>query len=219
METGDQRRKRKLADLCAEHGLAEVASKAGASIAYLDQILKGRLLPAKKDGSRSPRSLGDAVARTIEERFGLGLGWFDADETTKAKPRAAPPSPPPGFTDRLEVSPSDWAILQDVKDAVPADELADIRRRAIEFRARVNRAVQERMAQARTPTEKPLSTGELIAKNGGSSDRLRAREMAEAGALPFVERRRPGIQQSGGVAGIKNKGRRSSDKNKKQGQG
>lgn len=43
----------------------------------LDQVLKGVLLPAKADGTRTPKSLGDDAARKLEEVFKLGRGWFD----------------------------------------------------------------------------------------------------------------------------------------------
>ncbi len=84
METGNDRRKRKLAALVGEYGLAKVASQAKVNPAALDQVLKGVLLPAKADGSRSARSLGDAAARRIEAAFQLGSGWFDAAERVDA---------------------------------------------------------------------------------------------------------------------------------------
>jgi hypothetical protein len=78
METNDERRRRKLATLCEQFGgVREVADRSGVAWATLDQILKGTLLPPKGDGSRSPRAMGDANARAIEESFGLGRGWFD----------------------------------------------------------------------------------------------------------------------------------------------
>lgn len=77
METSAERRRRKLKDLCAQRGLKAVADRAGVSAASLDQIIKGVLLPPKKDGSRTPRSLGDDAARRIEDAERLGRGWFD----------------------------------------------------------------------------------------------------------------------------------------------
>lgn len=77
METSAERRRRKLKDLCSQRGLKAVADRAEVSAASLDQIIKGVLLPPKKDGSRTPRSLGDDVARRIEDAEGLGRGWFD----------------------------------------------------------------------------------------------------------------------------------------------
>lgn len=77
METSAERRRRKLAQLCEQKGLRAVAARAGVSAASLDQIIKGVLLPPKKDGSRSPRSLGDDAARRIEDAERLGRGWFD----------------------------------------------------------------------------------------------------------------------------------------------
>ena len=78
METSDERRKRRLASLCEQHGgVRAVAELSGVAWATLDQILKGTLLPAKGDGTRSPRALGDANARAIEDAMDLGRGWFD----------------------------------------------------------------------------------------------------------------------------------------------
>lgn len=77
METNAERRRKKLADLCAQRGLKKVAERAGLSAASLDQIIKGVLLPPRKDGTRNPRNLGDDAARKIEDAEGLGLGWFD----------------------------------------------------------------------------------------------------------------------------------------------
>lgn len=78
METSDERRKRRLASLCEQYGgVRAVADLSGVAWATLDQILKGTLLPAKGDGSRSPRALGDANARAIEDAMKLGRGWFD----------------------------------------------------------------------------------------------------------------------------------------------
>lgn len=76
METNADRRKRKLTELCQAKGIKKVAERAGLNHATLDQIIKGVLLPPKKDGSRRPRSLGDDAARKIEDAEGLGLGWF-----------------------------------------------------------------------------------------------------------------------------------------------
>jgi hypothetical protein len=87
METASERRKRKLELVLKLHGgLAAVAKAATVNPAALDQIVKGTLLPPKKDGSQNPRSLGDANAHAIEDAFGLGRGWFDApDETAPSK--------------------------------------------------------------------------------------------------------------------------------------
>lgn len=77
METSAERRKRRLQWLAGKHTLIGIAAKAQVSHAALDQILKGVLLPAKSDGSRSAKSLGNQVAQQIEEVFELGRGWFD----------------------------------------------------------------------------------------------------------------------------------------------
>lgn len=80
METNDERRKRKLRQLAALHGLDALADAAGLKGSEsLDQILKGVKLPPKADGTRSERSLGDESARKIELALGLERGWFDED--------------------------------------------------------------------------------------------------------------------------------------------
>lgn len=89
METSAERRRRKLTWLCDKRGLKQVAERAGLSPASLDQIIKGVLLPPKKDGSRNPRALGDDAARKIEDAEKLGTGWFDRDEPPLASVAAA----------------------------------------------------------------------------------------------------------------------------------
>lgn len=83
-ETNSERRRRKLTDLCTSRGRKNVAGRAGISDAALDQIIKGTLLPAKKDGSRSSRQLGDESARKIEASEQLGHGWFDLPDDDKS---------------------------------------------------------------------------------------------------------------------------------------
>lgn len=80
MESKDQRRKRRLKQLAEQKGgVRAVAAAADLGWQALDQVLKGTLLPEKKDktAARSPRSLGDASAEAIEDAFDLGRGWFD----------------------------------------------------------------------------------------------------------------------------------------------
>jgi hypothetical protein len=104
METTADRRRRKLISLIERHGLVRVADASGKSAAYLDQITKGTLLPAKKDGTRSARNLGDPAAQAIEEAFSLGRGWFDADDISNAAPPPQKSLPnPDSLTDALEV--------------------------------------------------------------------------------------------------------------------
>lgn len=83
METNAERRRRKLTELCTTYGsLGAVAEKSLLNTVYLDQIIKGALLPPKRgDGSRTPRTLGDSAARAIEVALSLERGWFDNDHT------------------------------------------------------------------------------------------------------------------------------------------
>jgi hypothetical protein len=88
VETNNERRLRKLTNLCSAHGgPAAVAKRSGLNPASLRQILNGIELPRKLDGSRSERGLGDPAARAIEEAYDLGRGWFDNDEVGKMEPR------------------------------------------------------------------------------------------------------------------------------------
>jgi len=85
METCSERRKRKLLELAHEKGgLKVLAADCGLSYGSLDQIVKGVPLPAKADGTRKERSLGDDAARSIEARYNLGRGWFDSDPQPEA---------------------------------------------------------------------------------------------------------------------------------------
>jgi AraC-like DNA-binding protein len=85
METASERRRRKLQKLCDEHTVEVVAERSGLSSASLMQIIKRFTLPRKKDGSRSPRGLGNKAARDIETAFRLGLGWFDQDDESPTR--------------------------------------------------------------------------------------------------------------------------------------
>jgi SOS-response transcriptional repressor LexA len=106
METNAERRRRKLTALCEERGLKNVAARSEVSAASLDQIIKGVLLPPKKDGSRSPRNLGDDAARKIEDAESLGRGWFDLpDEATASILKVSGPA-----ADRVEAMASMGAV-------------------------------------------------------------------------------------------------------------
>ena len=89
METMSERRRRKLIDLANEHGgPAGIADDCGVSADAIDQVIKGTLLPPKRDGSRNPKGLGDDAARKIEDGYKLGRGWFDADDLQQTLPPA-----------------------------------------------------------------------------------------------------------------------------------
>lgn len=80
METKDTRRKRKLELLigATAGGIDAIAVATQLHPQYIKQIIKGSLLPPKRDGTRSARALGDAAAECIEDAYGLGRGWFDS---------------------------------------------------------------------------------------------------------------------------------------------
>jgi hypothetical protein len=89
METAGDRRRRKLAALCEEHGRDNVARLSGTNPFTLDQVIKGVRLPPKKDGTRGVRNLGHAAARAIEEAFQLPIGWFDQPDEPAGTPSSA----------------------------------------------------------------------------------------------------------------------------------
>ncbi|THJ32789.1 S24 family peptidase [Lampropedia aestuarii] len=81
METSSERRKRKLSLLCdAVGGAQKAAEPASLNWQSLSQVMAGTLLPPKKDGSRSPKALGDSSAAALEEAWQLGRGWFDNEQ-------------------------------------------------------------------------------------------------------------------------------------------
>lgn len=103
METNADRRRRKLAWLADDRGLKAIAERADLNYQSLDQVIKGTLLPEKKDGTRSRKNLGDETARKIEESEKLGRGWFDiADLDVPAPaPSSAPGDDPHGPEDLI----------------------------------------------------------------------------------------------------------------------
>lgn len=73
-------RRKRLAFLIAQvGGLEVVAAAAAVSGAYLDHILRRRKTSRAResDGQYKTASLGDDVAKRIEEAFGLDPGWLD----------------------------------------------------------------------------------------------------------------------------------------------
>ena len=106
MEPNSTLRQRKLKALAekykAQGGLAYIAAMIEANPASLDQVVKGTLIKAKADGTRSAKSLGHATARKIELAFNLGVGWFDSPE------------------EAAKLAPDAWAIAESF-NALPTD--------------------------------------------------------------------------------------------------
>jgi hypothetical protein len=111
--------------LLQKHGRKKVALDAGVGDQTLYQIAAGIALPSGKH-----RGVGRALAGKLDDAF---PGW--------RVPQAEPQLPPAGFTDRHQVSESDWALLQDIKHAATQQELDTIRKRAREIEAMVRREV------------------------------------------------------------------------------
>lgn len=113
METKDARRRRKLGLLVDQHGLEAVAVAAQKNPQYLRQVLQGVLLPIKRDGTRSPRALGDTAAEAIEDAMHLGRGWFDSAQGLPGDAgRRERDSPHPLHTWPFErVTPTQWDQL------------------------------------------------------------------------------------------------------------
>ena len=116
MEPNSTLRQRKLKALAEKYkdqgGLAHIAAMIEANPASLDQVVKGTLIKAKADGTRSAKSLGHATARKIELALNLGVGWFDSPEET------------------AKLAPDAWAIAESF-NALPTDspEALAIRKR------------------------------------------------------------------------------------------
>lgn len=121
---------------------------------------------------RSVRLSAELTQEQLGEKLGVTKGNVSAWETGKHEPSVAqvqriaevtrrpppwggPMAPPsPGdFRDRREVSPSDWTLLQEVKDAMTAPHLArrieDIREEARAIRALAEQIAQERIDNAK----------------------------------------------------------------------
>lgn len=91
METNAERRRRKLIEVCRDHGgEARVAELAGLNADALKQIVRGyKSSHPPKSGIDAPstRGLGDTAARAIERALTLERGWFDNDGDTMMTPQ------------------------------------------------------------------------------------------------------------------------------------
>lgn len=152
---------RKLQWLAKEHGGPEqIAAAANISAEALDQVLKGVLLPPKRDGSRTPRSLGDKAVEAIEDAFKLGRGWFDTDDgfddfedVSRRATSTGPALPPSDFRDRHLVTESEWTALQEIKDIESSPRLAsrlkELRAELAEMRAFAEEQYRRRVEEAK----------------------------------------------------------------------
>jgi transcriptional regulator with XRE-family HTH domain len=141
----------RLAELMAAKGWTrrDLQQAAGVSSSVISQWL-GK-------GTKEIKSIGDtAAAERLAQATGYALLWIAKGQGPK-KPAAAAraaahpttvlkaeePAPPgPRFADRMQVSPSDWALLQDIKVAATAAEIADLRARAAQAREVVRREIE-----------------------------------------------------------------------------
>lgn len=148
VETNNERRLRKLIEVCAAHGgHVAVAKAAKLNPATLDQILKKVPLPPKKgDGSRSERALGDPAARAIEEAYGLGRGWFDNDG------------------DNIDMNPKELQLLGLFRELDPVLQGVIIEnvREAVEQRARMAERMRESVREKPGGGIKPPDREQLV---------------------------------------------------------
>lgn len=91
---------------------------------------------------------GESAARNLGKRLGLGADWFlvDRPEFGRAPSPvdiAAPRAPAPDFRDRMEVSESDFALLQDIKTVMEsprgAAQVEELRKEAAAMAAFASR--------------------------------------------------------------------------------
>lgn len=84
-----------------------------------------------------------ATLRNLADQLGMHIAEFLANDERE------PRRPPPGYADRIEVSESDWALLQDVKSGALDAELDVIRKRARELERRVEERISKLKDKAR----------------------------------------------------------------------
>jgi transcriptional regulator with XRE-family HTH domain len=119
------------------------------------QQWESRTAPSRKRVDHVATALGCTVADL------LGFVTTNYDEVVeKALAAHAPPAPPRDFSDRHEVSDTDWGLLQDVHLVMTDDELTALRTRA----ERLRRIAQEQLETVAAAAPRPPSIG------GGSPD-------------------------------------------------
>ncbi len=111
-----------------------LAEKASTTSVYLSQI-RNRAIDSK---TGRPREMGTSMARRLEEAASKPRGWMDAEYhhvDAIMDLQGVPPPPPPDFSDRHEITQSEWQLLQDLR-AVHEDDKAAI---AAELRAKAEK--------------------------------------------------------------------------------
>lgn len=98
------------------------------------------------------KPLGERAGRELAGRLGLDDRYFESDPPEASAPVKPPaPRPPaPDFADRYEVSATDFALLQEINDAMQSPELS---RKLDDLRgeARALRRIAETIAAQRMP--------------------------------------------------------------------
>jgi hypothetical protein len=96
---------------------ADLSRESRVAASYISRAL---LPPEDKNHKR----IGEITARKLERGGKKPEGWLDRLEGAPAPGVPAPPPVNERFQDRHEVTPSDWALLQDIKDAMASPRLA-----------------------------------------------------------------------------------------------
>ena len=105
------------------------------------------------------QSFGELAASNLAKRLKLPPDQFLKDD------EVAPPPAPPDFARTLQVTPEEWALLQDVITAATEDEIAQIRQRAKLINERARLVVDRmRKAEGKPPLREQLLNPETKAK-------------------------------------------------------
>lgn len=111
------------------------------------KISQGTLSELENSGQGSAHTVG------LANLYGCDPNWLATGEGSHVRSGpgdTSPPAPPRTFRDRREVTESDWALLQDIKDALSSPRLAQ---KVTDIRAEVDelRAFAENVMKKRSP--------------------------------------------------------------------
>lgn len=132
MLTIDEIRRMNLAALRDQfEGVKQLADVVGVSESQMSQWLNGSA-DSKTGRARGMRS---DSARRIEKKTKKPDGWLDQQHAANSAAAGPPAIPARDFSDRKEVSDSEWSMLQEIRDINSIPRLA---KRLDELRAELN---------------------------------------------------------------------------------